>query len=529
MLLFVAFLLVVIPALTYHVSKTLFYQKVNSKASAQTPPTIPYLVPGVFHAFSLAYEGPQKYFATLLNVYGKTAPFVVKVGLRPYVVLRDPLHIQKSARASKQLTAHATGSRIHDIIFGASEHYEATKHARADLTRKYLTGASLTTMTDIYVSILSHNLNDKMFQVDSWTQIEDFWSFLQQVLTRCSIETLFGSAILKTYPGLIKDYGRFEDAVESFIPGMPRLLLSAPYDEPLTRLLHGMEKWLMANHSGSEFAKISDDDPDWDEYKGSKFIQEHDDHCAKVPLPLEARTAEMLNIIHCSNANIIPSAIWIMIENLRKPHLAKNFATSISQYRLSGSSTYNVAGVVSLPLFQSTHREISRLRTAQYMVHTHGRHDVQLDHRWTLPTGYTTISFSHDIALNSQLWVNTRPRSVERPLDDFWAERFLIPEKYASKAQDKQQNKESVQVGRFNVEGLELLSPVLGDGQPLAQDSGYSKAIQAATLSVLLCEFEIQPCDSGAIDAAMPPIREVAYGVMRPRERIAVRIRKRKA
>jgi hypothetical protein len=66
MFLLIIVLLIVAPALTYYVSTTLFYQNAKSTTLGKRPPTIPYLVPGAFHAFSLAYDGPQKYFGRLL-------------------------------------------------------------------------------------------------------------------------------------------------------------------------------------------------------------------------------------------------------------------------------------------------------------------------------------------------------------------------------------------------------------------------------------------------------------------------------
>jgi len=227
-------------------------------------------------------------------------------------VLRDPEHVRKIIDASKQQGSDVSGIPIHEIAFGSSKavanllagtkmsdgKQKEIQHMRAALTQKYLTGSSLAATTNAYVTTLSRNMNDKMFQVGSWTQIEDFWSFFQQVLTRCSVETFFGSAIFKQYPKLIKDYWQFEDAVEGFVPGMPLLLVSGSYKEPRDRLCQNIEKWLKLNHSGTEFAKIGDEDPDVDQHKGSKFVQESDDLLAKVPLPLEARTAEMLDIIH---------------------------------------------------------------------------------------------------------------------------------------------------------------------------------------------------------------------------------------
>jgi hypothetical protein len=241
--------------------------------------------------------------------YGSFAPFAVKAGLQPFIVLRDPEQMKKAIQVYEQQNPIRTGKNMHEIILGSSQAVasmyanaavdkKAMERARIASTRKYLEGDSLKVVIDLYAAILSRNLNDKMFQVGTWTQIEDVWSFFQQVLTRCSMETLFGSAIFKQYPGLVKDYWKFEDAIEGFVPGMPWFTNSTAYKDPRDRLFKGIGKWLKANHSGTEFAKIGSDDADWDEHKGSKFIQERDDLLVKAPLPFEARTADMLDIMH---------------------------------------------------------------------------------------------------------------------------------------------------------------------------------------------------------------------------------------
>jgi hypothetical protein len=485
--------------------------------------------------------------------YGKHAPFIVRVGLRSLVVLREPEHVKKVAEASKQRTLQGTESNFNDVIFGHPQidgndvNNEKFELARAALTPKYLTGPSLTTMIDLYASILSRNLNDKMFQVGSWTQIEDFWSFFEQILTRCSIEMLFGSAIFKQYPGLIKDFWKFDDAISGFIPGLPRILVSTTHQAPRDRLFLGIEKWLKANHSGSEFAKISSNDPDWNEYMGSKFIQERDDVLSKIPLVAEARAADMLCVMHryvkrtvggdwydlkqltcgCSaNVNVVPSAIWSIIEILRKPQLAKQVVTASSRHTSTGSATHNVDRVARTPIFQSISHESARLHMAHCRTYTLEK-DIALGERWTLPKGCTAISFSRDIAMNADVWAHARPRTVERPLEEFWAERFLTPDNNAVKASGRKQSKESIQTGNCNLEGLESLVVDFGDKQQLAFGSDYARAMQAATLGVLLSEFEMQLCDPQATDAAVNPIRKEAYGAVRPLDRIAVRIRKR--
>ena len=431
--------------------------------------------------------------------YGSFAPFAVKAGLQPFIVLRDPEQMKQAIQAYEKRNPVITGKNMYEIILGspqavanlytkAAVDQGAIERARIASTQKYLEGESLRNLTDLYAATLSRNLNNKMFQVGSWTQIEDSWSFFQQVLTRCSMETLFGSAIFKQYSGLIKDYWKFEDAIEGFVPGMPWFTNSTAYREPRDRLYKGVEKWLKANHSGTEFAKIGSDDMDWDEHKGSKFIQERDD----------------------------------------LPYLAERITTIVSERQSSKATTYDVNGVAALPLVQSLQAEISRLRVAQYMTCANEFAEVPIGSQWKLPKACNTISFSHDIALDTKAWANARPRTVEKPLDEFWPERFLIPDDNGPKARGQRKSGTRVENGRFDAQNLELLAPIFYDRQSFGIASDYTRAIQAATLAVVMSEFEVQLCDPEATDAAMPVLRESAFGQLRPQERIAVRIRKRK-
>lgn len=235
------------------------------------------------------------------NEYGGFAPFTVKVGLKSFVVLRDPEHVRRAAKASEVSFQSSTATREEKKPVAIHVNAEGQKNESPHRLpiEKYLTGASLTSLCELYASKLSSNMNDKMFQTDSWTQIEDFWSFFQQVLTRCSIETLFGSAIFRQYPGFTKDYWKYQDAAEGHGLHMPYPLEPKEHEEHLEKLLAGVEKWFKTNHSGSEFAKIGSGDPDWDEHKGSKFIQESDDGIARVSSERERAMALFKIMLRC--------------------------------------------------------------------------------------------------------------------------------------------------------------------------------------------------------------------------------------
>ena len=219
-----------------------------------------------------------------------------------------------------------------------------------------------------------------------------------------------------------------------------------------------------------------------------------------------------------------------MIEILRKPHLAEHLASIITEYRVPKLGAYDVNGIAALPLMKSLQEEISRLRVAQYIAYTNDTSDITLDQQSILPKGCTAISFSQDFALNAELWASARPRIVERPLEEFWAERFLLPENRNPKVPSKQRkSKDSIEIGQFSMKGLEQLAPAFGNEHAIGLGRGYTEAMQTATLAVLLSEFEFELCDPDAADAAMPQLREVAFGIVQPQEIVTVRIRKRKA
>jgi hypothetical protein len=57
---------VVLPFLTYYITSAAFFRRANTRGAGKRPPTVPYFVPGLFHATGIVSLGPQKYFAELM-------------------------------------------------------------------------------------------------------------------------------------------------------------------------------------------------------------------------------------------------------------------------------------------------------------------------------------------------------------------------------------------------------------------------------------------------------------------------------
>jgi hypothetical protein len=452
-----------------------------------------------------------------------------------------------------------------DKLFGSPEAADQLRYSKAPAEKEHeargiadrnssIPDSALAATIDAYISVLSANMHDKMFQFDSWTRIEDLWSFLQLVLLRCTLDTLFGSALLKHYPRMVRDYLDFNGAVEGYLPGMPRIMISG-VGNPRNRLHQGIKSWLGATcdrlRSTDTFSEAGSakNKPLWDENMGLQPIREHYNACYSVVdklkgSKLQAMAADVLSIIHTYvvygvqrtrsivisklmsgsriNTELVSSAFWMTIETLRKPHLTRNITASIGQHFSPITHKYDIIKLAQEPLVKSIQTETRRLRTATYTVRTNQTDGFPLDKHWYLPKGATVAMFSHDISLNADVWKKLQPRALEKPLGEFWAERFTV-------SGQKGKSKENV--------GTELSDAATEDLGDLVTrlatcdqypGSHFISALQLATLAVLFAEFQVQLCDTDEVDAALPPVHEFAYGTVKPLEKVAVRIRKRK-
>ncbi|KAF1927586.1 uncharacterized protein M421DRAFT_64809 [Didymella exigua CBS 183.55] len=534
--------IVILPFLTYYTTSTLFIRRSNSKLTGKEPPTIPYFVPGLFSAAAFAQLGARRYFAELIKDYGAFAPFRVRAGLRSYVVLRDPTHMRRVLEAKDHLTTRAARVEMSDKLFGSpdadshSHKSEARNHEEAKESLPndgcfHISDAALTSSIDIYISILSANMHDKMFQYDTWTRIEDLWSFFQLVIVRCTIQTLFGSVLLKQYPRMVRDYIDFNAATEGFVSGMPRVMVSSAA-KPRDRLLEGMKNWVPMGRGesdtdeteqGRESATVY---PTWDEKTGLLVVREHINQCHSISkrkyYMLKGTAAEVLGITHATSTELLSSTFWTTIETLRKSHLTRNMTATIAQHFSPIIHKYDVLGLVQDPGVRSLQTEVRRLRTAACVMRTNETDGFPLDKQWSLPKGATVAMFSHDIALNTDVWKKAQPRALERPLEEFWAERFTLPEQSRNKRPAGVEETNESDAGEF---GDLIMTLTACDQFP---GSRFISAMQTATLAVIFAEFEIQLSDAEEVDAVLPPLRAFAYGTVKPLDKIAVRVRKRR-
>jgi hypothetical protein len=218
---------------------------------------------------------------------------------------------------------------------------------------------------------------------------------------------------------------------------------------------------------------------------------------------------------------------WSLLEVTKRPQFANELTLGLSHYSPSQGATYNIQEIVGMPLMESLLAETIRLRTAAIEA-LNSQTSLTLDEHWTVPADTRIVAMSHDMALHTNAWANARARTVKRPLEIFWPERFLV-EDHSSVGLDTKGHRCNIGEITFSMEGLEPLNITLGSGRPPILGRELTRAIHATTMAVLLNEFEIQLCDAELFDAVLPQMQEAAFGMLRPIDKIAIRIRKRSA
>lgn len=217
-------------------------------------------------------------------------------------------------------------------------------------------------------------------------------------------------------------------------------------------------------------------------------------------------------------------AFWAIFETLRNPKLGEQLVASFDQHYETATGALDIPALTSVPLFKSMHTEITRLRTTTGTIRVNESNNFVLDGDWTIHKGTEIRILSQDLALDTSAWTNARPQTVERPLTDFWADRFIVATNNKTKKE-----KDVIRSGPFSTEGLDKLLTAFGGGPHLCPGRSLAQVIQCSTLSVLLCEYEIQLSDAEEAELAVPPVPGLAFGTVKPLGPIRMRIRKRGA
>jgi cytochrome P450 len=167
--------------------------------------------------------------------------------------------------------------------------------------------------------------------------------------------------------------------------------------------------------------------------------------------------------------------------------------------------------------------EVARLRIASCVIRKAEQSDVKLGDDWLIREGTSAMVFSRDVSLNNPIWSERWPRA-RVPLEQFSVERFPIADPRLKAKSDV----DGEYRGKFNTGDANDLLIAFGAGSHVCPGRHFARAVQAATLAVLLGEYEIQLSDPEPTEQMMPPVDGDIFGTIKPLGPLRMRLRKRR-
>ncbi|RAQ99500.1 cytochrome p450 [Stemphylium lycopersici] len=491
-----------------------------------TPPTLPYWIPGLRHALSMAYDS-KAFLAKCLNKYGDGSPFFLDGAGQKMLIVLDPEHVKGVLNSSQDLDPNPF---IHDKIMGALmaspqaaiDYYNSedsnTDHIQTTHIRQHTTGSNLGMLDKRLFDTLKASIEESMKTTarDEWKEIPDLFAFLQHHVTHAIATTLLGSSLIASYPGIVDDLWIHIEATDQFFMGLPRFVIPKAY-AARDRILSNIGSWTAKSEDLRRQNKVN---TTWDPVAGSGLLQEREALYGAMPgHGVEGRSAQTLGLLYGGTSLTVPVTFWYLFETLRNPDLRARVSALIDGHANPESSTYNFMQLTTRPLLQSLHAETTRLYSSNLAVRQVTADVYALDDKYTIAKGTQVFLVNKYSGQFEPGWAQTRPQALTRPLETFWAERFLVSNSAAAEPNEKRE--------RFSDAGLTGTWTSFGGGEHKCPGRHFARNIGIVTLAVFMGDFEVQVAETCDMDHVVPSPRSKAFGTVTPKSRVAARIRRR--
>lgn len=234
-----------------------------------------------------------------------------------------------------------------------------------------------------------------------------------------------------------------------------------------------------------------------------------------------------------ANINVHPMAIWTILEVFRDKSLLARVRAELQAANLTGMKLRDkTEQLSSLPLLQSIYAEVLRLRVELQSVFYSEHEEIQIN-QWRFPRKSVILAPIGPAHRDANFW-NTRDGA--KPLDTFWADRFLVypndpqsgPQKkrpsggFSNRLPDHPDRAEPKFVGS----GLANSYMPFGVGERVCPGRFFAKREILGFCAMMVNEFDIE-LQREEEDFQLDPAF-YGLGTQRPLQKVPFRIRRRK-
>ena len=203
----------------------------------------------------------------------------------------------------------------------------------------------------------------------------------------------------------------------------------------------------------------------------------------------------------------------MLAETLRDPQLLTRVRSVIAKHRIEsphGTLDFDWTSLCSEPLLQSVYAETLRLHVAIFILRSSDRNDVDI-RGWRIPRGAPILVSGYNAQMASEDWnPNNDPHT--KPVNDFWAERFL---------QDPRSDGDEA----FCLKDRANNWLPYGAGQRVCPGRHFAKLEIISSLAIMLTLFDIEILDK----ANRIPVNDMegfGFGTLWPKEKTPIRMRR---
>ncbi|KAF9699651.1 hypothetical protein EKO04_002455 [Ascochyta lentis] len=486
-----------------------------SKKLVDAPDGLPIL------GHALAFSSDMAGFSSKLKKRFNGIPLRLRLMVMNVVYLTEPDHISSLFRRSGELT-NGPYRKFVSSTFGVPKDFQ--KFFAADNTGlsrnplpgtnvkpehrvdylmhtfivQFMTGKSLKSLARRFTANMEDRLKTQSRAEGSETH-DCLYDFVKVNMFHSSVTAMFGKQLFKIDPDFCDHFWRFEEGMPELAKSLPRFIYPKQYKarDVCLQTVRTWQRKLDEQRNRDPDAAYELSVKDYDDFFGSGIVKKRHLAFAKMEvMGVDARASEDLALLWGANSNATHAAFWLIRSIVRDAAVEQRFLTEIRSAKLASDNgdfiRYDLEALCALPFLQSLYAETLRLYVANIILRSPRKTDIPVGD-WSIRQDEIVAVMSHPMH-HDEAKFNTGSPQDPRPLSEFWAERFIVPQEMGKASQDQDGAK-------FSLKGTEGAWLPYGGGSNECPGRFFAKQEMLLTAALLIGNFEILlDGDSAEID-----------------------------